>query len=159
LNEQVQEIEDANWAHHNAFDVDTAVGEQLDFLGKQVGERRDDRTDDAYRAAVRVRILVNLSNGRLEELIAIALGISPTAVLVVRELYPATVSIEPDTLGSATLQQAYRLLKKAKPAGVRLLLSGAGDVASLGAVDGSPVGGTMGAVDGSPLGFLMSGGT
>lgn len=157
--DQVQEVEDANWAHKNAFDVDTAVGDQLDLLGKRVGERRDDRTDAAYRTAVRTRILVNRSNGRLEELIAIAIGISPGATVYVQELYPSTISMELDTFGSATLQQAYRLLKKAKTAGVRLLLVGGGTSESIGAVDGTPVGGTIGAVDGTPAGFVIAGGT
>lgn len=150
---QVQEIENANWDHHNAFDVDTAVGDQLDLLGKRVGERRDDRSDSVYRTAIRVRILVNLSNGRVEELIAIALGISPSAVLTVRELYPASLAIEFSTLGSSTFANAYRLLKKAKPAGVRLLVTALGG--AVGAVDGSPAGGTIGAVDGNPLGLTI----
>jgi len=157
LVEQVQEVEDANWAHHNAFDVDTAVGEQLDFLGKRVGERRSDRTDDVYRTAIRVRILVNLSNGRVEELIAIAIGLSPTADVFVRELYPAALEMSLSTYGTTTLQRAYLLLRRAKPAGVRLLLTGGG--ATIGSVDGSTVGGTIGSVDGSTVGFTVGGGT
>lgn len=156
---QVQELEDNIALQRDAFDVDTAVGDQLDSLGKRVGERRDDRIDDVYRTAIRVRILVNRSNGRLEELLAIALGISPAATIRARELYPAALSLEFSTLGTSTLQNAYRLLKKAKAAGVRLLVAGVGDDGSIGAVDADPLGGEIGAVDGSPAGFLISGGT
>lgn len=150
---QVQEAEDAHWAYHGAFDVDTATGDQLDLLGKRVGERRSDRTDTAYRAAIRVRIMVNLSNGRIEELIAIALGISPTSTIITRELQPAAFSIEMSNLPGVAFVDAYRLLKQAKAAGVRLLFTGGGHM--IGAVDGTPEGGMIGAVDGNPLGLTI----
>ncbi len=155
LTDQVQEIENAQWAHHNAFDVDTATGDQLDLLGRRVGERRSDRIDDVYRTAIRVRILVNLSNGRIEELLAIAKGISPTATIIARESYPAGFSIELSTLGTSTFVNAYRLLKQAKPAGVRLTFTG-GAPLTIGAVDGSPAGGLIGAVGGIPLGLTIA---
>ncbi len=156
---QVQELEDASWAIYGAFDVDTAEGDQLDLLGKLVGEGRQDRDDDEYRTAVRVRILVNGSNGRMSELLAIAEGISPTAVITAREFYPAALAIEFDTFGGSNLQAAYRLLRAAKPAGVRLNLAGPATGSTWGAVDGSPAGFVWGAVDGSPVGGLWVGGT
>ena len=156
---QVQELEDENWALHGAFDIDTAVGDQLDLLGKLVGEGRQDRLDAEYRTAVRVRILVNGSDGRMSQLIAIGEGISPTANILTRELYPAAMSMEFDTFGSATLRSAYRLLSAAKPAGVRLHLIQGLATPALGSSDGSPAGGVLGSSDGSPAGFVLGSGT
>lgn len=49
-----------------------ATGAQLDAIGHLVGEDRLGRLDDAvYRKAIRIRILVNGSSGRPEDLIAI----------------------------------------------------------------------------------------
>ena len=108
--------------------------------------------------AIRVRILVNKSDGKPEQLIEILDLIEPAAVIQLRELYPAALSIEADTLGSTTLQQAYRLMKAAKPAGVRLnLIIGAAQ--TVGAVDADPLGGLVGAVDGNPAGAEVYGGT
>jgi hypothetical protein len=157
---QVQELEGALWAMNNAFDVDTATGDQLDLLGKLVGEARQDRLDAEYRTAVRARVLVNSSSGTMAELLAIGAAISPTAVIAARELYPAAMSLEFDTFGDSSLQETYRLLRAAKTAGVRLDLAGPTSGGALwGAVDGSPAGFVWGAVDGSPAGGTWVGGT
>jgi len=157
LLQDVQELEDQIWAVHGAFDVDSAVGQQLDFLGGIVGEVRGGRSDGDYRAAIRVRILVNASDGKPEQLIAICIGISPAASVELTEQYPASIRVRMSTLGTASLQTTYMLLQQAKPAGVRLLLSAG--VPTIGAVDGNPAGGIIGAVDGNPAGFVIAGGT
>lgn len=152
-----QAVEDAFWQLYTERSIDVAVGEQLNILGRIVGELRADRADEDYRAAIRVRILVNSSDGKPEQLIAIALGVSPFAAVTLTENFPAAIRIRLSTLGSATLQTLSTLIQQAKPAGVRLQLS-AGDP-TVGAVDGSPAGGIVGAVDGSPAGFIVAGGT
>lgn len=154
---QAQEIEDAFWQLYTERSIDVAVGEQLNILGRIVGELRGDRADEDYRAAIRVRILVNSSDGKPEQLIAIVLGISPLAVVTFTENYPAAIRIRVSSLGSATLQTMYTLVQQAKPAGVRLQLTAGSP--TVGAVDGSPAGGIVGAVDGSPAGFVVAGGT
>ncbi len=154
---EVQEVEDAFWGTHTSFDVDTAVGDQLDILGRLVGELRDDRVDDDYRAAVRTRILVNSSDGKLEQLIAIVQSLLPAATVQAAEYYPASLSFAVSTLGSVTFNTVYGLLHKAKAAGVRLEFThGAG---TIGAEDDNPLGGTIGAEDDNPLGFSISAGT
>ena len=154
---QVQEVEDVLWYIKNGFDVNTAVGEQLDFIGKRVGEGRQDRADDEYRSAVRVRILINMSTGTMANLLEICVGINPTGVYIARDLYPAALSIEADTFGDTSLASAYRMLVKAKTAGVRLHLV-AGPSAALGSSDGAPAGGILGSSDGSPAGFVLGSG-
>jgi len=43
--------------------IDTAIGAQLDGCGAIVGETRQGRDDDSYRAAIRFRVFVNVSEG------------------------------------------------------------------------------------------------
>jgi hypothetical protein len=116
-----QELEDAIWAVFNGFDVDTAVGHQLDLLGYAVGELRNDRTDADFRAAVKTRILVNSSEGSLEELIAICVAAVATIDVEARELYPAHVYMRwTDAFAGVTPKALKELLVRAKPAGVGL---------------------------------------
>ncbi len=68
---EVQEIEDQAWKVLLATDLDRARGAQLDGLGKLVGEQRRGRSDTLYRAAIRVRILINRCNGKMPELLRI----------------------------------------------------------------------------------------
>lgn len=49
-----------------------ASGVHLDTLGKIVGELRGDRTDAVYAAAIRIRILSNVSDGTPDALLKIA---------------------------------------------------------------------------------------
>lgn len=53
--------------------VDTAVGVQLDVLGKLVGRQRGGIADDeVYRRFVRAQIAANRSNGLIDDILAIA---------------------------------------------------------------------------------------
>ncbi len=72
--DRVQELEDAILDVHVDRWIDTGVGAQLDVIGRIVGESREDAAGDdiLYRSRLKVRILINDSNGRVEELIAIA---------------------------------------------------------------------------------------
>lgn len=156
--EQVQELEDQLWALANAFDLDDAVGDQLDILGRLNGEPRGNRTDDEYRAAIRVRILVNRSDGQVEQLIDILDAIDPTCTVHVAEGYPASLSISVDNISTGTFADVNRMMQQAKPAGVRLHFS-VGEVA-VGAVSPTlPLGGEIGAVDGTPAGFVIAPGS
>lgn len=153
---QLQELEDMYWAMYHAFDGDTAVGDQLDILGRLVGEKRQGRVDDDFRAAVKVRILVNISNGTIPELLKISETMVPTASVLIAEVAPMTIQVNFSTLTGTTLRTVFQILRKAKAGGVRLLVTFGGEI---GAVDGSPAGGEIGAVDGSPAGFIIGGGT
>lgn len=154
---QIQELENTSAQVYTSFYVDTAVGDQLDILGRIVGEARQGRLDAEYRAAVKVRILVNSSDGKIEQLLAIARGMVPSASIALLEQFPCTIRMEFSTMGTSTLRTVFAMLQQAKAAGVRLLVSYGPP--TIGAVDGNPLGGTIGAVDGSPLGFTISGGT
>lgn len=70
---QVQKAEDAIYGVMFSRLIGFAVGVQLDAIGRLVGEARLGRLDDdVYRKAIRLRIYVNGSRGRPEDLIYIA---------------------------------------------------------------------------------------
>jgi len=68
---RVQDADDDTLALIDAYDVDQAVGDLLDRLGALVDEGRAGRSDDDYRRAIRVRILANRSQGRVQDLLTI----------------------------------------------------------------------------------------
>lgn len=118
---QIQQLEDAYDQLLNAWDVNTAVGDQLDKLGLRVGELRDDRVDAVYRVAIKVRVLVNSSEGTLNELLNILSLADSTLVSVARESYPAGVYFRwLSAFPGLSAQDLMNLLKQAKPAGVRI---------------------------------------
>ncbi len=121
---EVQLAEDALWQLYVERRLPSAVGAQLDIIGRVVGEPRLDRDDAAYRPWIGARILANRSRGRAEELITIVRAVTPSTTLVhVREEYPAALTVRaygaiPPATGDALAQL---LAKAAKAAGVRIL--------------------------------------
>lgn len=95
----------------------TAIGVQLDTLGKIVGQERGTDTDDEYRLRILARILVNKGNGRVEDLYSILVRLGLTD-MVARELYPANLVLE--SCGQTSPAVVGDLLSDAKPGGVRL---------------------------------------
>jgi hypothetical protein len=155
--DEIQELEDVIFEFSTAFDPATATGFRLDYIGRIVGERRSDRSDEDFRAAIAVRQLINRSNGTFDEMVAIAEALYPDGEPSVRELYPASMMIEYADLGSLDFDLVNLLLQQAKAGGVRLGVGtgvGAG-TGAVGSVDGDPLGGTIGSVDGSPAGFII----
>lgn len=69
--EQIQDLEDAFYQLITDRTIETAVGTQLDGIGSIVGEDREGRDDSDYRLAIRVRILLNLTDGTIEQVIEI----------------------------------------------------------------------------------------
>lgn len=82
-----QEIETLFWSIINSRILDNnPTGDQLDQIGGLVGEERLGRTDTVYLTAIKLRIRVNRSQGRAEDIIQIANLISPSTY---HEFYPA----------------------------------------------------------------------
>lgn len=109
-----QTVEDALWAIIEARDLDVATGINLDTLGDIVGEKRLGRNDTVYRAAIRLRIRVNRSQGRAEDIIDVA-RLASGGVFKYYEYFPKGFAVEiynlptPDVVG--------RMLYATKPAG------------------------------------------
>ena len=69
--DECDSVEDLAYAVLVGRSVYTAIGEQLDTLGKLVGQERGEMVDDEYRIFILVRILVNRSRGRRANIVHI----------------------------------------------------------------------------------------
>ena len=76
--------------------IDSAVGTQLDGCGYIVGEKRAGRDDDAYRAAIKYRVFVNISNGTPNDLIKGLKYLIDSEDYQYLEMYPATAILFAD---------------------------------------------------------------
>lgn len=122
---QVQELEEDLFALGTSFDPDTATGKALQLIGKLVGEPQLGRGDDEYRSAIRVRVRVNRSNGKPDELYEIGLEmfswLDAVPVVSITEAYPATIDFEfRGDLSEVSIDTAFRALFLAKAGGVKL---------------------------------------
>jgi hypothetical protein len=72
---------------------DTAIGVQLDGVGQIVGEPRNGRGDDEYRAAIAFRIFVNTSNATPGDLIQGLRTLTQADEIQYIEQYPATAML------------------------------------------------------------------
>lgn len=78
---------------NSAYDLRTAVGQQLDVLGTLLNTPRNNRYDEDYRAVLKGRILVNNATGSASNFISLlklALGDIQFQVI---EQFPATVRV------------------------------------------------------------------
>lgn len=106
--------------------VDTAVGAQLDVIGKLVGQPRNGMVDDDYRRYVRARITTNRANGVVEDLITITeLVIYDDASYIKVEtqgIATVMVRIEDLTVTTSLAAVLIDFLNDAVSAGVRVIL-------------------------------------
>lgn len=128
----IQDVENALQQLLTERTIDTAVGVQLDVLGRVVGQARGGLPDDDYRRYLRARIATNRSNGVTEDLITIMSLVvnDSTATYDVERSGTATVVARiagiavTDALGSIV----YTFLKSATSAGVRVVVEWANSV-------------------------------
>ena len=114
---RIQEFEDACWSVLNAMTLGTAYGAIMDKIGAKVGEARLGRIDADYLAGIRVRIKVNLSKGRSEDLIGIAKLVFSSFTYV--EEYPGTWQISAlNSSGFPRLAQLFGIARSAGTYGV-----------------------------------------
>jgi hypothetical protein len=122
---RIQEFENSQWEVLIGRAVDTAVGVNLDALGRIVGQPRRGSTDDAYRVYIQARIIVNLSRGRWPELFdlmdLLLPNPNPSSFLSTRgvfEHYPASFDIE-TTFPVVEPEVVAEMFQQAAAAGVR----------------------------------------
>ncbi len=125
--DQAQGIETALydiWAE--ALSIDDGDTDQLDLIGRIVREDRNGRSNDDYRRALRVRVLVNRSQGRIEDLIGIANLFAQVAdesgayVRVKSGPSGRTAEVRTVRTPNWTRGDLNSRLQQAKPAGVQL---------------------------------------
>jgi len=106
--------------------LDDAEGVHLDNIGSIVGEPRSGRNDLQYRTAIRARIGLNVSEGTMEDVIAIALSVAgETVTITTTELFPAgflMVINEPIDPALTDVNRIASFIASGRPAGVRGLL-------------------------------------
>jgi hypothetical protein len=95
----------------------TAEGEQLDILGKIVGQERGALTDDQYRLFILARILANRSKGRASDLGEI-LEVLGFPTIDIWEHYPAEIHVS--VAGADYGELVVEILDDAKAGGVML---------------------------------------
>lgn len=92
-------------------DLEVAEGVFLDFIGTYVNEPRNNRSDDDYRQAIKVRIAVNTSSGTIEDLIGVInLLYGDDVDVIITRSAPASIQLflgipQPDEDLIALLQQ------------------------------------------------------
>ena len=89
---ELQELSDAIYDVMTEIDVNSAVGAQLDLLGKVYGRSRDGYGDEAYRSLLKMQIGINVSNGTINPMIAIIKSVTDSTKVDMFEDYPAAVS-------------------------------------------------------------------
>ncbi len=122
LTDRVQGVEDVLWQLASERFIDTAVGVQLDIIGKIVGQPRGNSADDdAYRLRLRARMRANQSSGTVNQILAVflALGESPSD-LRLEQFFPAglVLHLEDEALSDADAVLYAEFLKAARAAAV-----------------------------------------
>lgn len=114
--------------------VDTAVGAQLDILGRIVGQDRAGLDDDTYRRYIRARVASNRSTGKRDELLAIAVLVinSLSASFVGEDKAIATYFMRVDgvAVDGPTMNALMGFIKSAIGAGIRPMVQTAPAVPS-----------------------------
>lgn len=120
LADPLTELEAAAFDVWRGRQLGTAVGVQLDGLGDIVGEPRKDRSDADFEVFIRVKVLVNRSDGTVEDLAGIirqAFGDDVEAS--VRPYYPASLVVSIPNM-TVDPEDFVLYLRAAKAGGVRL---------------------------------------
>lgn len=122
----VQDVEDMLSQLYLLRGVDTATFEQLDVIGRIVGEKRNGLEDDVYRRVLRARISANRSKGRIKDLINVAdlVVYDDDAHFVVdnQGIAAVVLRLEDVVTDWEVAEITIRLLRDAVAAGVRIIL-------------------------------------
>ena len=116
---QVQELEDMFFDLLGILiDMDSQVGEQLNILGRIVGQDREGRTDAVYLQWIRARILVNRSSGLPDEILRILALVVPGLERVYKKYPPASFVAEVLGIFTGDPEAVAAIIKEARAAGV-----------------------------------------
>lgn len=125
LARQIQDLEDAAWDVFIGRWIDSAVGVQLDAVGKYLNLARGSLDDDTYRLWLKARVKVNRSRGTPEDLIAIFHLLSEDSVITYTPMYPAGFQLDlGDAVFDSSLHDALlSFIRAATDGGVRGMLT------------------------------------
>jgi hypothetical protein len=128
LIQQLQDAENAVSGMLYLRQVDTATGENLDILGRIVGQQREGRDDDSYRLWIKARIQINKSSGLTEEIynvLKLITGFLDTGDFQIEErTYPASfqLTIVPG-VGTIDIDSIYEIINLMRSATVDFALT------------------------------------
>ena len=120
---EIQALEYAIWSVEVGRYLAGATGAQLDQWGAILGAVRGDLSDADFRRVIRARILVNISAGTVEDLLAIFAALADSEVRV-DELPPNALFFYTvfGGLDSVAIDRVKQYLSTAKKAGVQIFL-------------------------------------
>lgn len=104
---------------YNERNLQTAIGKQLDQIGKLIGEERQGKDDDEYRKYLYIRTLVNKSSGTTPEIEEVINRTEDATFIQVFNHYPASIYIYIKT-PKIPDPSLIDLIKNMIPAGVSL---------------------------------------
>lgn len=93
VGKELQEIEEMIFEFYRQERLDEAVGSWLDIIGEIVNIKRNGRSDDEYRKAIKLKILINICKGTPEEVIEIYRQVTGSTSVNLFEYFPAVVHI------------------------------------------------------------------
>jgi hypothetical protein len=121
-----QRLEDAAQQVLAGYQLDSAIGAQLDVIGLLVGQERAGLSDSNYRRYIRARISANRSSGTVEEILqVIGLVLNDlTATLVMQPQPPASFALRVDdvAVNDDIAGIVVSFLRESASAGVRAIL-------------------------------------
>jgi hypothetical protein len=103
-----------------ARNIDTAVGVQLDRIGRIVGEERQGREDDVYRLYLKVRVALNRASGTGDEILNVMSLVLGDSLDALEFYYPASLVVEAIDL-EVSAPDVARILGDVVAAGVYAL--------------------------------------
>jgi len=116
---QVQNLEDGIYAIFGLLSIENSIGEQLDRIGEIVGQKREGKDDEEYRLFIYARIGINISTGKIEELLFIWRFITKANLIYLMEIFPAGIAIgTSNEIDSNLIDAVFDLLEKVSAAGV-----------------------------------------
>lgn len=89
----VQTTETSLFELLNNRSIQTAFGVQLDYIGKIVGAKRGGRSDESYREAILLQILINTSEGTPDDILEILSLITNASIVKSFPHYPVGGSL------------------------------------------------------------------
>ena len=98
------------------YGLDNIEGEQLDRIGNLLSEPRLGNDDDLYRIHLKLRILLNTTNGSINDIIKVVKFFFSSEIVHIVPNYPAGISIKRD--GENSKMDFNRIVRAVVPAGV-----------------------------------------
>jgi hypothetical protein len=114
----------------DGFNIDTAVGKQLDILGKYTGVSRElysSLSDEDYRFLIKMAIVKNSTNGSLKEIDDLFTLFFDSQIIVFdNQDMSITITYDPAISSIITVAKTNRIIPK--PAGIKIILTPFSDV-------------------------------